>query len=158
MLSKNFVSYLSLASLFFLAASPMSCTASKKSQQNQAKTAEAPKTDWEELMLQVNNASDAIEKGIRRKSDKEEILKSVEEMRSAFAQLRKVKPPQGSADLFRQYCEAGGGILQDVQGQVEHAYWEKAEASFGRIKDLQRDIERDFAPGIWSRLKLWNAR
>lgn len=153
--SRKFPPQLALVPLFFVAAAPLSCTSTRQSVQPPPAAAQ---NDWEALMLRVNNASDDIEKGIHRQANKEEILKAVDEMRVAFGLLRKVKPPQGSADLFRQYCEAGAGILQDVQGHVEHAYWEKAKGSFGRMKDLQKDIEKDFAPGIWSRLKLWNAR
>ncbi len=141
--------------LFFIAASPPSCSAPKNMAAHP--NAIAP-TDWEALMIKVNAASDDIEKGIHKKGAKEEVIQSIEQMKTAFGQLRNMKPPKGSSDLFRQYVEAGSGILRDVEDHVEHSYWEKAQGSFARIKDLQRDIEKDFAPGLWSRVKLWNAR
>ncbi len=148
--------HVALLGLLFLAAAPPSCVSTRQGA-TPSKSIASPDA-WETQMIRVNAASDAIEKGIRNKEPKDGILAAIGEMRDAFGQVRSMKPPKGSADLFRQYVEAGSGILRDVEDHVEHTYWEKAQGSFARIKDLQRDIEKDFAPGLWSRIKLWNAR
>ncbi len=152
--------HFAILGLFFLAAAPISCVSTKQTGKSPAssKTAATAPDAWEAQMVRVNAASDAIEDGLRMKSNKEGIVQAIAEMKDAFGQVRNLKPPKGSQDLFRQYVEAGAGILRDVEDHVQHAYWEKAQGSFARIKDLQRDIEKDFAPGLWSRIKLWNAR
>ncbi len=147
--------------LFFLAAAPISCVSTKQTSKSTAgkATSNAMTPDaWEAQMVRVNAASDVIEDGLRARDNKDGIIAAIAEMKDAFGQVRSVKPPKGSADLFRQYIEAGAGILRDVEDHVQHSYWEKAQGSFARIKDLQKDIEKDFAPGLWSRIKLWNAR
>lgn len=104
-----------------------------------------------EVLDDLNRRIRIVEKSIV--NERAPAPQAMEDLRGTLADLGRVKPARGSADLLQQYSEAARGLLVNLDRSAQHAYWKEARAGLDQLKDIEKDIRRDYRPGWWARLK-----
>lgn len=110
-----------------------------------------PSRGLTEILYDMEKDTRQVEKGFSRNVPNADLVQTLTKLESDFSELKSVSPSKGDPDLWRQYCEVGGGISADTESQLNRSFRSAAQNSFSRLKKVEGDLIHDFGPGWWQR-------
>ena len=124
-----------------------------------AKSAPKPKGPPVDVRIkEARKDADRIRREMAKDKPDAKILDDLARLRANYQDMQRLPPPEGSADLFRQYCEAGAGIVSDAETQSRRAFWPAARTSFARLDEINDELSKEFTPSLGKRISEWFRR